>query len=98
MGSYPDVDPTQGPDAVCIGDTIELSNMSEGVWSISDPLLGEGELIPQQDVHSVKVRGVSEGRVYVTYTVGTAACQTKVTFRLKILPATTPKIIIGVEK
>jgi hypothetical protein len=96
MGSYLGSSPTVGPESVCIGDTIELSNMSEGVWSISDPVLGEGELIDPA-VHSVKLRGVSEGRVFVTYTVGTAACQTKTTHRVRILPATPPKIIIGVD-
>jgi hypothetical protein len=65
---------------------------------MSDLLAGEGELILDQDVHKVKVHGISEGRVFVTYTIGTGTCQTRVTHRVKILPTTPPKIIIGVER
>jgi uncharacterized protein YjdB len=96
LGSYPATIPVTGPEAVCIGSTIDLFTVaSGGTWSISDPTTAALENIED---HSVKVRGVKEGRVFVTYTTGTAACQTKVTFRVKVIPATPPTIIIGMER
>jgi hypothetical protein len=96
-GIYPPNTPITGSKTVCIGDTITLTNAEDGVWSISDPLFGEGELVDPVN-HSVKVRGVSEGKVFVSYTIGTGNCQTRTTFGLTVIPLSPPNIIIGIER
>jgi hypothetical protein len=49
-------------------------------------------------VNPVTVRGEKLGVTYVTYTVADGLCETKATYRVKIIPDTPPKVIIGVEK
>jgi hypothetical protein len=97
QGSYPDYVPTTGPNIVCIGAAISLSNAAQegGVWSVSDPAIVE---IVNSTSNSVEIEGRSEGKVFVSYTTGTGNSQTKAAFGVKVLPQTPPNIIIGVER
>jgi hypothetical protein len=95
-GSYPPESPTKGKNSVCIDDTIALCNMSStgGVWTVSHPAVAG---IVSQTVNRVVIKGLSKGKVYISYTMGTN-CQTKVTSLVKVLSATPPRIIIGRER
>jgi hypothetical protein len=94
-GNYPPDNPTTGPNKVCMGDTVTLTNSADGIWSISDP--STGALI-DPELHSVKVKGLNKGDVYISYKVGTGDCQTIMTFLLKVVSSIPPTVIIGVER
>jgi hypothetical protein len=98
QGSYPIDSPTTGPNSVCIGDTITLSNAAPegGVWSISYPST-VAEIVSQGS-DSVRIKGLTEGRAFVSYTIGTGYCQTTMTSKVKVISPAPPKIIIGLER
>jgi hypothetical protein len=97
-GTYPADDiPTTGPPAVCIGDTVMFTNatLEGGRWKVSNP--SAVELIDKTP-NSVKIRGVSEGRIFLSYIIGNN-CTTIITTRLKVVTALTmPTILIGIER
>ncbi|MDR2407743.1 MAG: DUF11 domain-containing protein [Bacteroidales bacterium] len=96
VNPYPD-DPAEitGEKVVCIGEEIQLSNDTlGGVWMYNNSNIS----IDNPTANPVKVKGLSEGRSFITYTVSNGICQTKKTFRLKVIPNTPPKIIIGIER
>jgi hypothetical protein len=98
QGTYPAESPITGKHVICIDETVTLSNAATegGVWSISNPSIGE---IVSQTSNSVEVKGKIAGNVYVSYTIGNVAtCQTRITFGLKVIPPTIPEIIIGIER
>jgi hypothetical protein len=93
---FPIVAETTGDKVVCIGKPVQLSNTaSNGVWrfnnanvSFSDPT-----------ANPITITGVSAGNTFVSYTVSDGACETTITFRLKVIPITPPpRIIIGIER
>jgi hypothetical protein len=96
---FPTVDETQGKSAVCQGDTVHLSNATPGgVWTTGN--YKPKVTIDDPNANPVIVRGVATGDTYVTYTVSNSnsICQTKKTFRLKVVPNEAPKVIIGIER
>jgi hypothetical protein len=95
QGVYPPNSLTTGPNRVCLGDTVTLTNTEEGTWSISDPTAG---ILIDPAIHSVKVKGLKIGDVYISYKVGVGDCQTIMTFLLKVVSSTPPTVIIGVER
>jgi hypothetical protein len=95
-GSYPPYTLTTGNNVVCLGDTVTLNNsQGGGIWTISDPTTGK---LVSPASGSVKVRGLKPGTVYISYTVGTGTCETKITFALKVIPSAPPTVIMGVER
>jgi hypothetical protein len=95
VNTFPVVDEITGVDVVCIGETISISNPTpNGIWSTSNP--SNVSLSP--NANTVTVTGVSTGKSFVTYTVNNGVCQTKRTFQVKILPSTSPDMIIGIER
>jgi hypothetical protein len=86
-----------GDEAVCIGNTITLSNaIPNGVWSTAnyDPKV----TIADPNANPVSITGTKQGTTYVTYTVSNGVCQAKKTFKVKVLSNTPPKVIIGIER
>jgi hypothetical protein len=96
-GTYPAESPITGAHSVCVGDTISLSNaaLEGGTWSVSNSSIAE---LVSPTTHNTGVKGLSEGEVYISYTIGLTACQTRVTFNVKVIQAIPPRIIIGVER
>jgi hypothetical protein len=93
--AYPEPDEITGEKVVCIGKTVQLSNTTAGgVWTHNNANIS----LSNPDANSVTVTGVTEGKSFVTYSVFNGICQTKKTFRLKVIPNTPPMIIIGFEK
>jgi hypothetical protein len=92
QGTYPADTPITGKRSVCIGDTIMLSNAATGIWSLSDTTVA---VMVNPTSNSVGIRGKSEGKTYVSYTIGTSSCVTRVTFRVKVTPQKPPVIRIG---
>ncbi|MDR0603270.1 MAG: leucine-rich repeat protein [Bacteroidales bacterium] len=95
--AYPNPDEITGKTVVCEGKTIELTNTTpNGVWTKNNNNIS----FDNPQANPVKVTGVTKGNSFVTYTVFDGVCQTKRTFRLKVIPVSTtpPKIIIGVER
>jgi hypothetical protein len=94
---YPNPEEITGETVVCEGKTIELTNTTpNGVWTKNNDNIS----FDNPQANPVKVTGVTKGNSFVTYTVFEGVCQTKRTFRLKVIPVPTtlPKIIIGVER
>jgi hypothetical protein len=103
VGDFIDVDPiTATTNIICEGssgnNTVQLScTTTDGVWTISDN--SKATIVSQtSNPATATISGVAAGRVFVTYTVGQGTCQSKSTYLLKIVPTTTPKIIIGFER
>lgn len=61
-----------GPNSVCVGSTITLTNAGGGTWSSSDPT------VATVDPVTGVVFGVALGTVTITYSVGTGCSSTKV--------------------
>jgi hypothetical protein len=95
---FPSVpDEIQGRSAVCLSDTVHLSNATfGGVWTTAnyDPKVS----IDDPNLNPVTVRAIKQGETYVTYTVSNSVCQTKKTFKVKVVPNVAPTVIIGVER
>ncbi|MDR0602968.1 MAG: hypothetical protein LBG80_01525, partial [Bacteroidales bacterium] len=97
VNAYPVPDEiTASAKVVCIGKTIELSNTtSGGRWTKNNDNIS----FDNPQANPVKVTGETKGNSFVTYTVSNFGCQTKRTFRLKVIPDSPPsKIIIGIER
>jgi len=93
VDTFPIVGNITAENTVCINAEISLScTPSDGIWSISN---NNAQIIGDKTDNPIKIRGVTEGRVYVTYTLGLGVCQSKSTFLLKIVPASKPTIKIG---
>jgi hypothetical protein len=94
---FPEVTPTTGKSVVCVGETIELSNDTQGgVWKHNNSNIS----LSDYTSNPVTVKGVTAGKSFVSYIVSDGACRTTETFRLKIIsPQTSPPvIIIGIER
>ena len=84
-----------GPHAVCVGNTIQLSNTTTGgVWTISN----SNAAIANPIANPEPVTGAAAGNSYVTYTLSNGQCESKKTFLLKVVPTTAPTVKIGFEK
>jgi len=101
VGTFPLVAPITGTNTVCEAHsgsvTLECTTLN-GVWTLNN---ADAVITSQSNNPSparATIEGVSTGKVYVTYTVGSGTCQTKSTFLLKIVSATPPDIIIGIER
>ena len=96
VGNFPTVNPISAiANSVCVNGYIQLSNTTTGgVWSLSN---NNAQITNSNTSNPVLIEGKITGQVYVTYTVGTAPCQSSETFLLKVLPASPPKITIGFE-
>ena len=96
VGTFPLVDTIVFTDkVVCTGATIQFSNATVGgVWSLSN---NNAQIVtPNTNTDNpVIITGNTIGQVYVTYTIGTAPCQSKSTFLLRIVA--TPEIKVGFE-
>ena len=89
---FPNIAPiTSTGNIVCANTDIQLSCItSKGVWTLSN---SKAQIMGSNTANTVSIRGVSEGNVYATYTVG-GICQSKSTFLLKSVSSTS-KILIG---
>jgi hypothetical protein len=97
VNAYPIVpDEIAGKEVVCISKTIELSHSTTGgSWTHNNTNIS----LDNPKANPVTVRGVTEGKSFVTYTVSDGICQTKRTFRVRVIPnSSPPKIIIGIER
>jgi hypothetical protein len=101
--NFPEVKKTEGKHTVCEGDSVVLSNPSvilpnnTSYWRHNNN--GHIEFIsPVNNTGTIKVKGLSKGQSFVSYTVSDGACETRATFRIKVIPDTPPEIIIGFEK
>jgi hypothetical protein len=84
-----------GKNVVCINEVLQLTNQTTGgIWSVSNNNI----TITDPNANPVTITGVAEGQSFVTYTIGTGNCQTKRTFRVKVISNTPPTIIIGIER
>jgi uncharacterized protein YjdB len=96
IGTFPVVDPITGKNILCINEYTPLSCATPGgVWSLSNTNVDR--ISPETDNPAI-FQAKAEGKTYVTYTVGTGTCQTKVTHLIKIIPTTPPEIRIGIER
>jgi hypothetical protein len=100
--NFPEVSDIIGKHVVCKDASIELTNYStipvDGGWywrKNNDKIEFESE---SEKENSVKVKGIKEGNSFVSYTVSDGICETRTTFRIKVIPDTPPTIIIGFEK
>jgi hypothetical protein len=92
---FPEVADITGEKVLCPNSTIELSNAaSGGVWTCNN----NNVTFSNTTANPVTVTGVTEGSTFVSYTVSNGACQTKRTYRLKIVSNTPPTVIIGIER
>jgi len=92
---FPIVGDISAENTVCVNEELSLScSPSGGVWSLSN---NNAQIINNQVDNPVRIKGITEGQVYVTYTLGAGMCQSKSTFLLKIVPASQPTIKIGFE-
>ena len=98
VGNFPTVNPiTAAKNNICINEIIQLSSSTlGGIWTLSNN--SKAQIVGSNTDNPVTIRGLLEGQVYVTYTVGTAPCQSSVTFSLKVLPTTQPELKIGFEQ
>jgi hypothetical protein len=96
VNPYPEVQEIEGKQVVCEGQEIELTNTTpNGVWTKNNDNIS----FDNPQANPVKVTGVTKGKSFVTYTVFEGICQTKRTFRVKVIPnLPPPKIIIGIER
>jgi hypothetical protein len=97
VNPYPDPAEITGKTVVCIGDQIQLSNATTGgTWTHNNSNIS----LDDPAANPVTVTGISEGKSFVTYTVvSDGVCETKRTFKLKIVQTLTPpRIIIGIER
>jgi hypothetical protein len=84
-----------GQKSVCLDSSVTLSNATPGgVWTSNNDKV----TISNPTANPVTVTGVISGHTYITYTLYNGLCEVKQTFLLKVLPATTPTLIIGIEK
>jgi hypothetical protein len=91
---FPHVEPITGTKIVCVGNQIILSSATlGGVWSISN---SHATIVSStsRPTATATIQGVSEGIVYISYTLGYCKCATTKTFQLKVL-STPPEIKIG---
>jgi hypothetical protein len=99
VGTFPSVDPiTAVRDATCVGMGVQLTGSpAGGVWSLSN---GNADFSSPSSplANPVTIEGITTGGVYVTYTVGSGACQSNSTYYIKVLPQTAPTVIIGFER
>jgi hypothetical protein len=96
VDSFPEVAEITGEKVLCPENTIYLSNDTlGGVWTKNNDNVTFDA--PTSD-NPIAIKGVTEGNTFVTYTVSNRVCQTKRTYRLKIISNTPPKIIIGIER
>ena len=95
--AFPKVDPiTAKGSIVCVNSDIELNcNTLGGVWKLSN---GNAQIIGNQTDNPIKIRGLAEGKLYISYTVGTGMCQSTSTFLLKVTPLSPPELKIGIQK
>jgi hypothetical protein len=92
---FPDVEEITGDHAVCVGKTISLTNPTTGgKWTSNN----NGVSITNPNVNPATVKGETEGKTFITYTVSNGICETKRTFLLKVISNTPPEIIIGIER
>jgi hypothetical protein len=97
VNAYPNSSDITGTQVVCVGSTIQLSNpIPNGVWTHNNSNITLSN--PITSPATVQVTGVTEGKSFITYTVFNGVCTTKMTFRIKVIPNTPPKIIIGFER
>jgi hypothetical protein len=95
VNTFPLAEEITGSHSVCIGDSVQLSNQTAGgVWMTNNA----NATISNPNANPVRIKGVSEGSAYVTYTVSNGICQTKRTYFLKIIPNVSPNIRIGIMK
>jgi hypothetical protein len=99
---FPDVSDIIGKHVVCKDATVELTNPTTipigGGWDWrknNDNIMFESG---SEKANSVTVKGIKEGNSFVSYTVSDGICETRTTFRIKVIPDTPPRIIIGFEK
>jgi hypothetical protein len=93
---YPKVAKTTGPNVVCEGASVSLSNDTlGGVWTTGST---SKVSFSSPSANPVTVTGVNLGKTYITYTVSDGACETKTTFPIKVISNTPPTIRIGFEK
>ena len=84
-----------GPHIVCVGNTIQLSNATAGgAWTVNN----SNAAIADPIINPEPVTGIAVGNAYITYTLFYGQCESKKTFLLKVIPATTPNVQIGFEK
>jgi hypothetical protein len=97
VNAYPEPDEITGEKVVCIGSTVQLSNTTpNGVWTHNNSNVSI--ISSTTNPATVTLKGETEGKSFITYTVFNGVCQTKMTFRIKVIPNTPPKIIIGFER
>jgi hypothetical protein len=95
VGEFPVVDEITGDKVVCVNKSINLSNTTAGgVWTTSN----DNVTITDPNLNPVTITGATEGKSYITYTVGSGICQTKNTFQVKVIPNTPPFIWIGFQE
>ena len=97
VDTFPIVAPiTADKKIICENTETDLScTTPNGIWTISNT---NAQFSSSNTVNPVTIRGTTVGKAYITYTVGKGICQTKSTYLLKIIPTTTPTIIVGMEK
>ena len=87
---------TAEKNAVCENANMQLScSTIGGVWTLSN---NYAQIVGNSNDNPITVKGITEGKTYVSYTVGTGICKTTVTFLLKIVSLSPPEIKIGIEK
>jgi uncharacterized protein YjdB len=87
---------TAAKNAVCISAEVKLSGApAGGVWKLSNDNV---QINGSSTSNPVVIQGNKEGKTYISYTVGTGACQSTATFLVKIVPTTQPKMMIGFER
>ena len=92
---FPNVNEITGTKTVCVNESITLtSTTTGGIWSVSNSSIAT---LSNPTTNSVTVTGVSEGTVFVSYTVGYCVCKTTKTFLLKVT-STPPELKMGFEK
>jgi hypothetical protein len=97
VNPYPIVGESYGERVVCLDGEIQLSNTTpDGVWTTSRSIPKATLVNPSKN--TVTVRGEKLGVTYVTYTVSDGLCETKATYKIRIIPDEPVKVIIGVEK
>jgi uncharacterized protein YjdB len=98
VGTFPPVDDITAvaKSAFCVDSTIQLTCATTGgTWKLSNT---NATIVGTNTDNPVSIKGVMQGKTYVSYTVGTGVCQSTSTFLIKIVPATPPEIIIGFER
>ena len=89
VNSFPVVAPTTGTPNVCVGSTVQLSNVTaSGVWSTSSPAVASVNAFGL-------VTGITAGPSTISYTVTTNGCPTKVDYVITVNSAMVVSPIIG---